>query len=199
MRILLVMLLIALLSLLGGCMMPNQEEQARANEAKLVKEGYVHPEAGDMAPPIRSVDQEGNPFELEQALEQGPVLLYFYPANNTPNTTSHLRQLSKVRKEIEEAGLGIGIYALNQADATETKAYLQSEELSLPVLYDPDLTISEQYGCASSSGETLMQERSVVGINPDGSIAFFDRRFFHRPLSLKRLQDKEHFNMVQEQ
>ncbi len=195
MKSLFLIILVFCLSLLSGCMMPNPKEQIAVNEIKLVKEGYVHPEKGEQAPAVQATDQTGKQFDLSQALQNGPVLLFFYPANDTPNSTNQLRQLSRLQQEFTESGAGFSILAVNPAAGSKTAAYLDKEQISIPVLEDPGLRISQAYGCASSNGNTQMQERSVVGISPDGSIAFFQRRYFHRPPSIKLLLSEEYFNM----
>ncbi|MCB1220431.1 MAG: redoxin domain-containing protein [Planctomycetales bacterium] len=195
MKSLLLIVLLAALGMLSSCMMPDYKHQIAVNEAKLEKEGYVHPEAGQKAPAISTTDQDGAAFELSEALQAGPVVLFFYPANNTPNSANQLRQLGKLQDDLDKEGLGIRIFAINPADKAETRQFMQEEGITVPVLYDPGLKISEQYGCASKDGGTVLQERSVVGVNPDGSIAFFQRRYFHRPPGVRMLQDKEHFNL----
>lgn len=175
-------------------MMPNPKEQIAANEPKLREAGYIVPLVGDTVADFSTTDESGAAFSLSQALESGPVMLYFYPANDTPNSTNQLHQLSRLQEELQTAGLG-SIYAVNSAPAAETADYLKRKGVSgLHVLEDTGLKISQSFGCASEDGSTQLQERSVAGIAQDGTIAFFQRRYFPRPPSLKLLAGAEYYN-----
>ena len=198
MKMLLITLLVLSLALLSGCIMPNPEEQIAVNEVKLAQEGYVLPEVGSKAPAISTQDSAGNSFVLSEALENGPVVLFFYPANDTPNSTNQLHILDRLQKELVEKGSNIQLYAINPANPAETAKFLSREEISLPVLHDPGLEISEQYGCASTENTTQMQERSVVGIAQDGTLAFFQRRFFQQAATQKLLEGPDFFNIATE-
>ena len=189
-----IILLMACSALLSGCMMPNPEAQIEANESKLKAAGYIHPKIGESVADFSTTDESGNAFTLSQALADGPVMLFFYPANETPNSTNQLHQLDRLQLAVAEAGLG-SIYGVNSAPAADTAVFLRSKGISLHVLSDPGLQISEAFGCASQDGTTQLQERSVVGIAQDSTVSFFQRRYFARPPSLKLLQGPEYYNI----
>jgi peroxiredoxin Q/BCP len=42
------------------------------------------PTIGEPAPDFTAQASDGNRYSLSQLLEQGPVVLIFYPGNNTP-------------------------------------------------------------------------------------------------------------------
>ena len=42
------------------------------------------PAIGDPAPDFTAQASDGNSYSLDQLLERGPVVLIFYPGNNTP-------------------------------------------------------------------------------------------------------------------
>jgi peroxiredoxin len=189
-----IILLLACLLCCSGCMMPDPKEQIAANEPKLKAAGYIRPQVGDPVIDFTVSDESGAVFSLGEALQSGPVMLFFYPANDTPNSTNQLHQLGRLQEELQTAGLG-SIYAVNSAPAAETADFLKRKNISgLHVLEDRGLRISQSFGCASDDGSTKLQERSVVGIAQDGTIAFFQRRYFSRPPSLKMLQGAEYYN-----
>lgn len=195
MKLIAIIVLGCCLLMLSGCIMPDPEAQIAANEVKLAEEGYEALSPGDEAPAFSATTQDGEEFKLSSALDDGPVVLFFYPANFTPNSTFQLKQLSRLQGELEEAGQHVSILAVNPAPAEETRRYLEEEGINIPVLHDEGLEISEDYGCASTEGGTQMQERTVVGISEEGTVAFYQRRFFLHSPTVKLLSGADYLNL----
>lgn len=121
---------------------------------------------GDDAPNFTALDQEGAEVGLSELLENGPVVLFFYPKAFTPGCTAescHFRDLA-----IDFATTGaqrIGI----SADDVETQARFAEEyDLGIPLLSDPDRSIAKAYG-AKRPG-ILFNKRQTFVIGQDGKI-----------------------------
>ena len=172
--------------LLTGCM-PNHEASVAYNEKKLATEPIIALriialKAGDAAPEIATSTVDGQAFSLAERLAGGRrVLLYFYPANDAPNATRQLIELSKALPEL--AGRGIDAYAVNPGTMEAGADFARRYQISVPLLADPSHAIAQAYGCAAK--DTRYPQRTVVGVGPDGKVVFFNRGFLYGVSLLK--------------
>ncbi|MEU8899967.1 peroxiredoxin [Nocardia sp. NPDC048505] len=101
-------------------------------------------QTGQLAPQFELPDQTGTPRSLDALLADGPVVLFFYPAANTPVCTKeacHFRDLAAEFKELGATCVGIS------ADAVDTQAGFASKQgLSYPLLSDVDRAVAAQFG-----------------------------------------------------
>lgn len=160
------------LLLATGCMMPNREEQVAKNEARLIEEGITALEPGEPAPTFNGTAHDGATLEVPPTGDER-VLLFFYPADMTPNTTRELQTLSGMVEELAKSG--ISVYALSGGTLDEHRQYAERYEISVPLLNGNGLAVAERYGCAPESAEFI--QRTLVGIDADGTVAFFERGF----------------------
>jgi peroxiredoxin Q/BCP len=157
-----------------GCMMPNHDQQIQANEAYLKREGIVALKVGDSAPPLTgATDGSGEAAQLPAMLaaHKTGVLLFFFPAVDTPNSNLNLQDWDKRRAALEAEGLGI--YAVCPASAAGAASYAQELGITLPLLADPEGTVAQAYGCLPPGGQ--YPQRTTVGIGPAGDITFYHR------------------------
>jgi peroxiredoxin Q/BCP len=157
-----------------GCMMPNHEAQLAANEEILKKEGIVALQLGDAAPPLSGVvDSAGQPVALNVLLDkhQRGVLLFFFPALDTPNSNANLLDWDKRRAALEAEGLGA--YAVCPSDAAAAAALGGKLGLSLPLLADPTGAAARAYGCLPAQGQ--YPQRTTVGLGHQGAVEYFHR------------------------
>jgi len=159
--------------LLASCMMPNVKEQRSKNEKKLAAEGITALTPGDAAPAFSSTTHLGGDVTIPQVDAERRIVLFFYLADDTPNTTRQLQQLSKPMPVLEPEG--IHIYGISKGSAREHQAYAEKYGITVPLIADKDLAISTSYGCALAGGSFV--QRTMVGIDRDGTIAFFERGF----------------------
>ena len=154
-------------------MMPNVKEQRSKNEKKLAAEGITALTPGEAAPAIASTTHLGAEFSIAQVDGERRIVLFFYPADDTPNTTRQLQQLSKPMPILEPEG--IHVYGISKGSAREHQAYAEKYAITVPLIADKDLAISTSYGCALADGDFV--QRTMVGIDRDGTVAFFERGF----------------------
>ena len=128
-------------------------------------------EPGRKAPAFTLNDQHGTPHTLSD-YEGRPVILYFYPKDDTPGCTkeacsfqSHLPKF-KPRKA---AVLGVSIL-----DETSKSKFANKYKLTFPLLADADHSVAERYGVwqeKSRYGRTYMGiVRTTYLIGPDGKV-----------------------------
>lgn len=99
---------------------------------------------GDLAPRFELPDQGGTMVALETLLADGPVVLFFYPAANTPVCTAeacHFRDLAGEFAQVGASRVGIS------TDSTETlAAFAGKQGFDYPLLSDVDGVVAEQFG-----------------------------------------------------
>jgi peroxiredoxin Q/BCP len=139
--------------------------------------------AGDKAPDFTLPDTEGKPVTLSRLLEQGPVILAFYPKAFTSDCTKQNSNFRDKYAEVEQKGaqvLGISV-----DDVATQRRFKAEYKLPYPLLSDVGGKVADQYtgtvpvlGYASRSNVVIGQDGKVVqviegsdAIDPNGAIA----------------------------
>ena len=124
------------------------------------------PEVGGVGPDFELDSTEG-PIRLSDRLARGPVLLVFYPGDDTPVCT---RQLCDYRDNLEVfASLGVQVLAVNPQRLESHRAFAKKHELPFPLLSDPKRNACRAYGAVGLLG---MTRRALVLIGRDGRILY---------------------------
>lgn len=119
---------------------------------------------GDMAPDFESVDQDGKPIKLSQ-FRGKPVVVYFYPADDTPGCTTEACNFRDHMDHYEQAGvkvLGISVNTLKSH-----KKFAEKYNLNFPLVVDDSKEIARKYGVLG----TRSASRVTYLVGPDGKIA----------------------------
>ena len=134
-------------------------------------------EEGKPAPDFELTSDAGERVKLSD-FRGKPVVLYFYPKDDTPGCTA---QACGIRDDYggfaEKGAVVLGVSPDDEASHVKFK-----EKYSLPftLLADPDHRVAEQYGVwgeRSSYGKTYMGiERSTFLIDPEGNVTKVMRR-----------------------
>jgi len=173
-------LLLALVFVCSGCMMPNHDAQISANEAYLKQEGITALPLLSTAPQLTGVtDSTGQPVSLSALLDRHKtgVLLFFFPALDTPNSSANLLDWDKRQAALTAEGLGA--YAICLADAAAAAKYSQELGITLPLLADPQGTAAAAYGCLPSGGQ--FPQRTTIGLSPQGGVVYYHRGTLDQP------------------
>ena len=124
------------------------------------------PEAGDRAPDFTLPSNRGQ-VSLKTLLAQGPVLLVFYPGDDTPVCT---KQLCDYRDNLDVfRKLGIQVVALNPQSEESHGKFAEKHRLPFPVAADAGGTVTRAYGARGLLG---MTKRALVLVGRDGVIAW---------------------------
>ena len=115
-------------------------------------------EMGDPAPSFALVDQHGNTVRLEDRRGQR-VLVYFYPAADTPGCTIQSRDLRDHMQDL--AGLGVDVLGISPDQPEDQLAFDVKFALGFPLLSDPDHAVAEAWG---TWGERERDGRTFMGI-----------------------------------
>ena len=127
---------------------------------------------GDTAPEISSHDQDGAPWSLTDALRNGELVLYFYPADFTPVCTREACEfrdnfdgLQSVKVQI------IGVSPQSQASHQKFRAAFK---LPFPLLCDEKKQVVRAFGVDGPLGFGVRRVTYLIGT---------DRRIRNRVVS----------------
>lgn len=126
------------------------------------------PKAGDRAPDVSGVDQDGKAWKLADHVGKQVVLLYFYPKDDTPGCTKQacgLRdRMGDLKKEkIEVVGVSFDSAASHQK-------FREKYQLNFPLLADTDGKIADAFGVRREPGKNIARRVSFL-LGLDGKIA----------------------------
>jgi len=129
-------------------------------------------EEGKPAPDFELASDAGDRVRLS-GLKGKPVVLYFYPKDDTPGCTRQACDIRDAWGEFERAGaVVLGVSPDGEASHAKFKA---KYGLPFPLLADEGHEVSEQYGVwgeRSFAGRKYMGvERSTFVIAADGNVA----------------------------
>lgn len=114
--------------------------------------------AGDRAPAFALPDQDGTKVSLRD-FAGSPVVVYFYPRDDTPGCTKEACQFNDNLRAFSKAGASVvGI----SADKAEAHLKFRAKYgLTFPLLTDADRSVMEAYG---AYGEKTMYGKKTVGV-----------------------------------
>ncbi|MCC7478837.1 redoxin domain-containing protein [bacterium] len=115
---------------------------------------------------------------------ENPVVLLFFPAVHTPNSAKQLVSFGKEAERLKS--LGLQVFGVNTASVSELEKFAVEYGITVPLLSDPDASISVAYGCLAEGGR--FPQRTAVGIATDGSISFFKRGLITPQMVLQELK-----------
>jgi thioredoxin-dependent peroxiredoxin len=134
-------------------------------------------EEGKEAPDFELRSDSCERIRLSQFRGQ-PVVLYFYPKDDTPGCTTQACAIRDNYDDFQERGAVV--LGVSPDDETSHVKFKQKHGLPFTLLADPDHEVSEQYGVWGERkymGKTYMGvERSTFLIDPDGRVAKIMRR-----------------------
>ncbi len=98
---------------------------------------------GERAPEFTLSDQDGRERSLTSLLGDGPLILYFYPADFTPGCTAEACTLRDLHTDIQHAGLRV-VGVSPQAPESH-KRFRAKYSLPFTLLADPDKHVVRMY------------------------------------------------------
>jgi thioredoxin-dependent peroxiredoxin len=129
-------------------------------------------EVGQPAPSFTLSDQDGEEVSLD-GLRGAPVVIYFYPKDDTPGCTTQACAIRDQWAEFEEAGAVV--LGVSPDDVESHKRFAGKYDLPHRLLADPDREAIDAYG-AWGLKKMYGKEyegviRSTVLVGPDGQVA----------------------------
>jgi thioredoxin-dependent peroxiredoxin len=110
--------------------------------------GQLRP--GDEAPNFKLTTQTGEEWELSQALERGPVVLFFYPKDDTPVCTV---EACTFRDQHEVfTGHGAQVVGVSRDPVDSHRSFAGRYDLPFTLLSDVDGRIRKLFGVKKTLG-----------------------------------------------
>jgi peroxiredoxin Q/BCP len=134
-------------------------------------------EKGNLAPEFSLYD-ENNELVSLSLFKGSRVVVYFYPADDTPGCTKEACQFSELSSQFDSNETTV--LGISPDDAESHKAFRNKYGLSIRLLSDPDHSVMERYGAFGE--KTLYGKKSIgvirttVLIGPDGRV---ERAWYH--------------------
>jgi peroxiredoxin Q/BCP len=121
---------------------------------------------GDKAPEFVLNNQEGIETSLSGLLQNGPLILYFYPADFTPGCTKEACAIRDIHTDIQSVGLQIvGISPQNESSHSR---FREEHNLPFALLSDPEKVAIKIFDVDGPFGVGV--RRATFLISQDGSI-----------------------------
>ena len=121
---------------------------------------------GDKAPHFTLPDQDGTPTSLEDLLADGPLLLYFYPADFTPGCTKEACDIRDMHDDISD--VGIRVVGVSPQGSDSHTRFRDKHRLPFTLLADEDKVAVKAFGVDGPLG--IGVRRATFMIAQDGTI-----------------------------
>jgi peroxiredoxin Q/BCP len=119
---------------------------------------------GDKAPDFNALADNGEKISLSEKLKDGPVVLYFYPKDETPGCTAEACSFRDNWDEIRK--LGATVIGVSSDSVESHREFKNNRKLQFTLLSDESKEIRKLYGATG----TLIPPRITFVIGRDGII-----------------------------
>ena len=129
-------------------------------------------EEGKKAPAFTLTADDGSKVRLTE-LAGSPVVLYFYPRDNTPGCTKQACAFRDAKAELKK--LGATVLGVSTDTLESHEKFRDKFELNFPLLVDTDHKVAEKYGAWREKNmygkKSMGIQRSTFLIGADGKVA----------------------------
>ncbi|NOZ39789.1 MAG: thioredoxin-dependent thiol peroxidase [Planctomycetes bacterium] len=129
-------------------------------------------EPGNKAPAFTLTADDGTKVRLSE-LKGGPVVLYFYPKDDTPGCTREACAFRDQQAALKK--LGAKVFGISPDDVASHEKFRDKYDLNFPLLADPEHKVAEKYGAwreKNMYGKKKMGiQRSTYLIDATGKVA----------------------------
>ena len=113
---------------------------------------------GDKVPALKTKLSDGTDLDLSSPGQ--PLVLYFYPKDDTSGCTREAQDFTALAEEFESAGTWI--LGVSKDDAKKHAKFIAKYDLKVPLATDPDGSVCETFG---TWVEKSMYGRKYMGID----------------------------------
>ena len=123
-------------------------------------------EVGSRAPEFVLTNDEGVEISLTDLLADGPLILYFYPADFTPGCTKEACSIRDIHNDIQSVGLQV--VGISPQDEDSHRRFREKHDLPFNLLSDPEKVAIKMYDVDGPFGVGV--RRATFLINQDRKI-----------------------------
>lgn len=124
---------------------------------------------GDAAPDFTAMDNKGKPVKLKDLRARGPVVMIFYPKDDSPTCTEQLCAVRDDWSGFEKRGASV--LGVNPGDQASHTAFAEKFSYAFPLVVDQGARIASAYGARGA----IMPKRTVYVIDRDGQVLLAER------------------------
>lgn len=121
---------------------------------------------GDKAPEFVLANDKGADTSLADLLQDGPLILYFYPADFTPGCTKEACSIRDIHEDIQAVGLTV--VGISPQDVESHRKFRDKYELPFTLLSDPNKEVVRMYDVDGMFGVGV--QRATFLISQDRKI-----------------------------
>ncbi|CAL1124822.1 unnamed protein product [Cladocopium goreaui] len=129
-------------------------------------------EAGKKAPDFTLTSDSGEKIKLS-SLQGGPVVLYFYPKDDTPGCTKEACAFRDQKSAIKKSGATV--LGVSPDDVESHVKFRDKYKLNFPLLADAGHKVADKYGAWREKNmygkKSMGIQRSTFLIDPAGKVA----------------------------
>ncbi len=129
-------------------------------------------EPGSKAPAFTLTADDGTKVRLAE-LKGSPVILYFYPKDDTPGCTREACAFRDQKTALKK--LGTKVFGISPDDVASHEKFRDKYDLNFPLLADPGHKMAEKYGAWREKNQygkkSMGIQRSTYLLDADGKVA----------------------------
>jgi peroxiredoxin Q/BCP len=122
---------------------------------------------GSEAPDFTAKTQSGESWRLREALERGPMVVFFYPKDFTPICTAEVCEFNDELAQFAE--IGAQVVGVSRDSVDSHAEFAARHGLGFTLLSDPDGKVRELFGIKKTLG--LVDKRVTFIIDRQGVVA----------------------------
>lgn len=123
-------------------------------------------DVGDRAPDFTLPNAAGEPVRLYNLLEARPVVLYFYPKDDTPGCTAEACAFRDQYEQFTDAGASV--VGISGDSPASHQAFAQKHKLPFVLLSDENNEVRKRYGVPTTMG--FLPGRVTYVIDRQGTV-----------------------------
>jgi peroxiredoxin Q/BCP len=123
-------------------------------------------DVGVRAPDFTRRAHDGRELSLQALIATGPVVLYFYPKDETPGCTAEACAFRDIHAELKEAGATV--IGVSADDEGSHRQFADHHKLPFPLIADEDRSLRNAYGVKKTLG--IFDGRKTFVIGTDGMV-----------------------------
>ncbi len=116
---------------------------------------------GTKAPEFVLANDSGGETSLSELLRDGPLVLYFYPADFTPGCTREACSIRDIHDDIQAVGLQVA--GISPQDTESHERFRDKHELPFTLLSDPDKVAIKMYDVDGPFGVGVRRATFLIG------------------------------------
>mgnify|MGYP001812159471 FL=1 len=120
-------------------------------------------EPGSRAPEFVLPNDKGGETSLSDLLQDGPLILYFYPADFTPGCTKEACSIRDIHNDIQSVGLQVA--GISPQDEDSHQRFREQHDLPFTLLSDPETVAFKRHDVDGPFGVGV--RRATFLLNPD--------------------------------